>query len=73
MVASSPPSYSPLFYICTAVIILDSEGNRILGKYYEHDEPLSTSKKAQTAFEAALFQRTRKALTGILLSVIPTI
>lgn len=47
-------------YTVSAVVVLDSEGGRLLAKYYAHDE-LVASKKAQDSFEATLFQRTRKA------------
>ncbi|KAJ3127219.1 hypothetical protein HK101_005619, partial [Irineochytrium annulatum] len=40
-----------------AVVILDSEGKRLLSKYYSPDYP---SSKEQRIFEKALFDKTRK-------------
>lgn len=59
---------SSLLYVCSAVIVLDGEGKRLLVKYYGHDQHLASSKKAQEAFEATLYQRTRKALNSNSLS-----
>ncbi|KAK9718161.1 Golgi-to-ER vesicle coat component [Basidiobolus ranarum] len=55
-------------YTTKAVILLDSEGNRILAKYYK---PASSSSlqtlKEQKAFEKALFEKTNRANSEIIL------
>lgn len=52
-------TFSP--FTVDAVVVLDTEGNRLLSKYYRHDEEYHGNKKKQDAFEAQLFSRTRKA------------
>jgi len=47
-----------------AVIILDSEGKRILSKYYSPDFAIT---KDQQAFEKNLYEKTKKAPTGEIL------
>ncbi|KAI9345136.1 Longin-like domain-containing protein [Zopfochytrium polystomum] len=47
-----------------AVIILDSEGKRILAKYYSREYP---TLKEQRVFERDLFDKTRKANSEIIL------
>ncbi|KAJ3090559.1 Coatomer subunit zeta-1 [Quaeritorhiza haematococci] len=44
-----------------AVILLDSEGKRLLSKYYTQDYPTI---KEQKAFEKALFDKTKRMATG---------
>lgn len=46
-------------YTVNAVIVLDNGGERILAKYYPHDD-LASNKKPQERFEGTLFSRTRK-------------
>ncbi|RIA86716.1 clathrin adaptor complex small chain-domain-containing protein [Glomus cerebriforme] len=53
-------------YTTTAVIILDSDGNRIIGKYYGIKNPYPTSKE-QKVFEKGLFEKTRRANGEIIL------
>lgn len=48
----------PSLYIIKAIIILDNDGNRLIGKYY--DNQFSTPKE-QKAFEKNLFTKTHKA------------
>lgn len=61
----------------TAVVVLDSDGNRLLAKYYEpahqdpkgavlFKQPFSTVKEQRT-FEAGLWEKTRRATGEILL------
>lgn len=45
-------------YTVKSVIVLDSEGNRILAKYYGSDYPTS---KEQKVFERGLFTKTKTA------------
>lgn len=52
------PSVASL-YTVGAVIVLDTDGSRLLSKYYPNDD-LSNSRKRQEAFEAILYSRTRK-------------
>ncbi|TFK44994.1 coatomer protein [Crucibulum laeve] len=60
-------------YSIQAFIILDSEGNRVLAKYYRpKNHPQGESKefltlKEQKAFEKGLFQKTKKAGGDIIL------
>lgn len=73
---SGPLAGAGLLYTIEAVIVLDSEGKRLLAKYYgasgeqqrkEKGGPAasaSMAKKAQDTFEATLFARTRKALNS---------
>ncbi|KAJ3040705.1 Golgi-to-ER vesicle coat component [Rhizophlyctis rosea] len=51
-------------YSTKAVILLDSEGKRILSKYYTKDYPTAAD---QRTFEAALFQKTKKQTAEIIL------
>ncbi|CAG8542307.1 106_t:CDS:2 [Funneliformis caledonium] len=53
-------------YTTTAVILLDSEGNRILGKYYDTKNLYPTTKE-QKVFEKGLFEKTRRANGEIIL------
>ncbi|RHZ82186.1 hypothetical protein Glove_113g49 [Diversispora epigaea] len=53
-------------YTTTAVILLDSEGNRILSKYYGPRNNYPTSKE-QKQFEKGLFEKTRRANGEIIL------
>lgn len=48
----------PSLYTIKAIIILDSDGYRIIGKYYDDQ---FTSIKEQKDFEKTLFQKTHKA------------
>jgi hypothetical protein len=48
----------PSLYIVKAVVLLDSDGNRILSKYYDDT---FTGVKEQKTFEKNLFQKTQKA------------
>jgi hypothetical protein len=48
------------------VILLDSDGNRILGKYYGTKNPYPTIKE-QKVFEKGLFEKTRRANGKILI------
>ena len=53
-------------YSVNAFIVLDTDGNRVLSKYYRpKNHPLGESKefltlKEQKAFEKGLFQKTKK-------------
>ena len=78
MATSNPLSGAGLLYTIEAVIVVDNEGNRLLAKYYNAGgeqsskekggltSSTSLTKKAQDAFEATLFARTRKALNSTL-------
>ena len=62
----------PCFTDCTAILILDSDGNRILGKYYtpphDADKPNTYSTlKDQKAFEKGLFEKTKKQSSDVIL------
>jgi coatomer subunit zeta len=46
-------------YSIKAILILDQDGKRILGKYY--DKQLFQQEKEQSTFEKNLFQKTHKA------------
>ena len=46
-------------YSIKAILILDQDGKRILGKYY--DKEILATEKEQSAFEKNLFQKTHKA------------
>ena len=53
-------------YSVTAFIILDTDGNRVLSKYYRQESGPSPSKglantKEQRAFEKGLWQKTKKS------------
>lgn len=53
-------------YAVTAFIILDTDGNRVLSKYYRQENNQSSSKglantKEQRAFEKGLWQKTKKS------------
>ena len=53
-------------YAITAFIILDTDGNRVLSKYYRQETNPSSSKglantKEQRAFEKGLWQKTKKS------------
>jgi len=53
-------------YAVTAFIILDTDGNRVLSKYYRQETNPSSSKglantKEQRAFEKGLWQKTKKS------------
>ena len=49
---------NPSLYLIKAIVLLDSDGNRILGKYYDDQFP---TVKEQKAFEKNLFVKTHKA------------
>lgn len=52
-----------------AVIILDStSGERLLAKYYPLSEQ-SSSVKRQQSFEALIYERTKRALEGMLILI----
>ncbi|KAJ3054297.1 Coatomer subunit zeta-1 [Rhizophlyctis rosea] len=51
-------------YSTKAVIILDSEGKRLLSKYYTNDYPTPSD---QRTFEGALYQKTKKQNAEIIL------
>ncbi|KAI8816435.1 coatomer protein complex, subunit zeta 1-like protein [Fimicolochytrium jonesii] len=51
-------------YTTKAVIILDSEGKRILAKYYQAEYP---TLKEQRVFEKSLFDKTKKTNSEIIL------
>lgn len=53
-----------LLYAIDAVILLDTDGNRLLSKYYSHESELFANKKKQDAFEGVLFNRTRRSLNS---------
>jgi hypothetical protein len=63
-------------YSVNAFIILDTEGNRVIAKYYRSkSHPLGESKefltlKEQKAFEKGLWQKTKKAGGTCILSFI---
>ena len=53
-------------YAVTSFIILDTDGNRVLSKYYRQENNPSSSKglantKEQRAFEKGLWQKTKKS------------
>ncbi|CAK5084554.1 unnamed protein product [Meloidogyne enterolobii] len=52
-------------YSIKAILILDQDGKRILGKYY--DKQILATEKEQSAFEKNLFQKTHKANAEIIL------
>ena len=52
-------------YSLKAILILDQDGKRILGKYYDKDA--FPAEKGQAAFEKNLFQKTHKANAEIIL------
>jgi len=59
-------------YAVTAFIILDTDGNRVLSKYYRQETNPSSSKglantKEQRAFEKGLWQKTKKSGGDIIL------
>lgn len=47
-------------YTVSAVIILDSNGKRILSKYYDHAEELVNSTRKQESLEKSIHDKTRK-------------
>ncbi|KND01578.1 coatomer subunit zeta [Spizellomyces punctatus DAOM BR117] len=51
-------------YTTKGVIILDSEGKRMLSKYYTNDYP---TLKEQKVFEKSLFDKTRKSSSEIIM------
>jgi hypothetical protein len=51
-------------YTVKAVVMLDSEGGRVLAKYFGSDY---TSAKDQKAFEKGLYEKTKRALHGEIL------
>ncbi|KAJ3060085.1 Coatomer subunit zeta-1, partial [Podochytrium sp. JEL0797] len=51
-------------YTTKSVIVLDSEGKRLLAKYYSPDYP---TLKEQKVFEKALFDKTKKLNSEIVL------
>ncbi|KAJ3021725.1 Coatomer subunit zeta-1 [Thoreauomyces humboldtii] len=51
-------------YTTKAIIILDSEGKRVLSKYYQPDYP---TLKEQKVFEKGLFEKTRKTTSEIIM------
>ena len=63
---SSPVTMNLSLYSVNAFIVLDTDGNRVLSKYYRpKNHPLGESKefltlKEQKAFEKGLFQKTKK-------------
>ena len=48
----------PSLYIIKAIVMLDNDGNRLVGKYF--DDQFSSTKE-QKEFEKSLFQKTNKA------------
>ncbi|KAI8615012.1 coatomer protein-like protein complex, subunit zeta 1 [Chytriomyces sp. MP71] len=62
MVKSGPATLA--LYTVKAVIVLDSEGKRLLSKYYAPDYP---TLKDQRVFEKALFDKTKKLQSDIVL------
>jgi len=48
----------PSLFCVKAILILDNDGNRVLGKYYDETFPTSKEKKA---FERNLFNKTHRA------------
>lgn len=66
-------------YTTTAVLLLDTDGNRILSKYYSppHSDPKSPTHlpskhpfqtlKEQRSFESGLFEKTRRASGEVIL------
>lgn len=61
MVQAPYNPWNPSLYTTKAVIILDSEGKRIMSKYYTDDWPTA---KEQFSFEKVLFEKTCKSPTG---------
>ncbi|KAJ3031461.1 UNVERIFIED_CONTAM: Coatomer subunit zeta-1 [Siphonaria sp. JEL0065] len=58
------PAHTLALYTTKAVIVLDSEGKRLLAKYYSPDYP---TLKEQRVFEKALFDKTKKLNSEIVL------
>ncbi|KAJ1875413.1 Golgi-to-ER vesicle coat component [Coemansia sp. RSA 990] len=57
-------------YTVRAIVMLDSEGNRLLAKYYSREQstPMSCkTTKEQKKFESDLFSKTRKSTSEIIL------
>ncbi|ORX85224.1 coatomer protein [Basidiobolus meristosporus CBS 931.73] len=54
-------------YTTKAVLLLDSEGNRLLAKYYKPSTGDFKTLKEQKAFEKALFEKTRRTNSEIIL------
>ncbi|KAJ3019337.1 UNVERIFIED_CONTAM: Coatomer subunit zeta-1 [Siphonaria sp. JEL0065] len=61
---SKHPAHTLALYTTKAVIVLDSEGKRLLAKYYSPDYP---TLKEQRVFEKALFDKTKKLNSEIVL------
>ncbi|RVE53170.1 hypothetical protein evm_002267 [Chilo suppressalis] len=57
--------FEPTLYIVKGMCILDSDGNRILAKYYDKD--VLTTAKEQKAFEKNLFNKTHRANAEIIM------
>ncbi|CAH0716911.1 unnamed protein product, partial [Brenthis ino] len=57
--------FEPTLYIVKGMCILDSDGNRILAKYY--DKNIMPSAKEQKAFEKNLFNKTHRANAEIIM------
>ncbi|OQV21459.1 Coatomer subunit zeta-1 [Hypsibius exemplaris] len=58
------PAMEPNMYTVKAMLIMDSDGNRLIAKYY--DDTFTTSKE-QKGFEKSLFAKTSKASGEIIL------
>ncbi|KAJ3298261.1 snare-like protein [Rhizoclosmatium globosum] len=58
------PAHTLQLYTTKSVIVLDSEGKRLLAKYYSPDYP---TLKEQRVFEKALFDKTKKLNSEIVL------
>ena len=56
---------APSLYTIKGILILDNEGTRVWGKYY--DPEIFPSLKEQTTFEKSLFTKTEKANAEILM------
>jgi hypothetical protein len=54
---------APTLYTIKGILILDNDGRRILGNYYDTFPSL----KEQTAFEKSLFAKTSKANSEVLM------
>ena len=52
-------------YIVKGIVIMDNDGNRLLGNYY--DKKAFPSVKEQKAFEKNLFSKTHRAATEIIM------
>lgn len=47
-------------YTVNAVVILDSNGKRVLAKYYDHSMEFVNSSRKQESFEKSIHEKTRK-------------